>query len=55
MKYVCKIAPTTIISTAIISGFMCLQMIGIMINQMFFWDKKKFIKWIWRGWWRAYR
>ena len=41
LKYICKIAPTSITSTATVSGFMCLQMVGALINQMFFWDKKK--------------
>ena len=41
LEYIGKIAPTTITSTAIVGGFMCFQMIGIIINQLFFWDKKK--------------
>lgn len=40
LEYIGKIAPTTITSTAIVGGFICLQMIGIIINQLFFWDKK---------------
>jgi ubiquitin-activating enzyme E1 len=41
LEYVGKIAPTTITSTAVVAGFMCLQMIGIIINQLFIWPKKK--------------
>ena len=41
LEYVGKIAPTTITSTAIVGGFMCLQIFGIIINQMFYWNKKK--------------
>ena len=40
LEYVGKIAPTTITSTAVVAGFMCLQMIGIIINQLFIWPKK---------------
>ena len=41
LEYVGKIGPTTITSTAIVGGYMGLQMIGIIINQMFHWDKGK--------------
>ena len=34
LEYVGKIAPTTITSTAVVAGFMCLQMIGLVINKM---------------------
>ena len=34
LEYVGKIAPTTITSTAVVAGMMCLQMIGIIINQL---------------------
>jgi ubiquitin-activating enzyme E1 len=33
LEYVGKIAPTTITSTEVVAGIMCLQMIGIIINQ----------------------
>ena len=36
LEYVGKIAPTTITSTAVVAGFMCLQMIGIVINKLYF-------------------
>ena len=39
LEYVGKIAPTTITSTAVVAGFICLQMIGIIINQLYFWGK----------------
>ena len=41
LKYTGKIAPTIITSTAIVSGYMIFQMIGIIINQMFYMDEKK--------------
>ena len=41
LEYVGKIAPTTITSTAVVAGFMCLQLIGILINQIYFWKKNK--------------
>lgn len=41
LEYVGKIAPTSITSTSVVGGFMCLQMIGIIINQIFFWNKEK--------------
>ena len=41
LEYVGKIAPTTITSTAVVGGFMCLQMIGIIINQMFVFNQNK--------------
>ena len=40
LEYVGKIAPTTITSTAVVGGFMCLQMIGIIINQLYIWPLK---------------
>ena len=40
LEYVGKIAPTTITSTAVVGGFMCLQMIGIIINQLYVWPLK---------------
>ena len=40
LEYAGKIAPTTITSTAVAAGFMCLQMIGIIINQLYFWGKE---------------
>ena len=39
LEYVGKIAPTTITSTAVVAGMMCLQMIGIIINQLYIWPK----------------
>jgi ubiquitin-activating enzyme E1 len=39
LEYVGKIAPTTITSTAAVAGIMCLQMIGIIINQIYYWPK----------------
>ncbi len=39
LEYVGKIAPTTITSTAAVAGMMCLQMIGIIINQLYIWPK----------------
>jgi ubiquitin-activating enzyme E1 len=41
LEYVGKIAPTTITSTAVVAGLMCLQMIGIIINQLYIWPRKK--------------
>lgn len=41
LKYSGKIAPTIISSTAIVSGFMCFQIIGFIINQLFFIDNNK--------------
>ena len=41
LKYTGKIAPTIITSTAIVSGYMIFQMIGIIINQMFYMDENK--------------
>ena len=41
LEYVGKIAPTTITSTAVVSGMMCLQMIGIIINQLYIWPGHK--------------
>ena len=41
LKYTGKIAPTIITSTGIVSGYMIFQMIGFIINQMFFIDKLK--------------
>ena len=40
LEYVGKIAPTTITSTAVVGGFMCLQLIGIIINQLYIWPLK---------------
>ena len=40
LEYVGKIAPTTITSTSVVAGFICLQMIGILINQLYIWPKK---------------
>ena len=40
LEYVGKIAPTTITSTAVVAGFMCLQMIGIIINKLYIWPLK---------------
>ena len=39
LEYVGKIAPTTITSTAAVAGIMCLQMIGIIINQLYIWPQ----------------
>ena len=36
LEYAGKIAPTTITSTAVVGGYICLQMIGILINQIYF-------------------
>ena len=44
LEYVGKIAPTTITSTAVVAGIMCLQMIGIIINQLYIWPKNKKLK-----------
>jgi ubiquitin-activating enzyme E1 len=44
LEYVGKIAPTTITSTAVVAGIMCLQMIGIIINQLYIWPKNKKIE-----------
>ena len=41
LEYVGKIAPTTITSTAVVAGTMCLQMIGIIINQLYIWPKNE--------------
>ena len=41
LEYVGKIAPTTITSTAVVAGIMCLQMIGIIINQLYIWPRNK--------------
>jgi len=41
LEYVGKIAPTTITSTAVVAGIMCLQMIGIIINQLYIWPENK--------------
>ena len=41
LKYSGKIAPTIISSTTIVSGFMCFQIIGFIINQLFFMDDNK--------------
>lgn len=35
LEYVGKIAPTTITSTAVVAGFMCLQIIGILISKTY--------------------
>ena len=43
LEYVGKIAPTTITSTAVVAGMMCLQMIGIIINQLYIWPKNKIL------------
>lgn len=40
LEYAGKIAPTTITSTAVVAGFMCLQMIGILINKLYIWPLK---------------
>ena len=44
LEYVGKIAPTTITSTAAVAGIMCLQMIGIIINQLYIWPQNKIIE-----------
>ena len=44
LEYVGKIAPTTITSTAVVAGIMCLQMIGIIINQLYIWPWNKKLK-----------
>ena len=41
LEYVGKIAPTSITSTAVVAGFIILQMIGIIINQMYHFDNKE--------------
>ena len=41
LKYTGKITPTIITSTAIVGGYMKFQMIGIIINQIFYMDKNK--------------
>jgi ubiquitin-activating enzyme E1 len=41
LEYVGKIAPTTITSTAVVAGIMCLQMIGIIINKLYIWPLNK--------------
>lgn len=41
LEYVGKIAPTTITSTSVVAGIMCLQMIGIIINQLYIWPTNK--------------
>ena len=43
LEYVGKIAPTTITSTAVVSGMMCLQMIGLIINKLYIWPKNKIL------------
>ena len=44
LEYVGKIAPTTITSTAVVAGIMCLQMIGIIINQLYIWPQNKILE-----------
>ena len=40
LEYVGKIGPTTITSTSVVAGYMCIQMMGIIANQMYIWPKK---------------
>jgi len=39
LEYVGKIGPTTITSTAVVAGYMCIQMFGIIANQFYIWPK----------------
>ena len=43
LEYVGKIAPTTITSTAVVGGYMTLQMIRIVINQLNSWGKENYL------------
>ena len=43
LQYVGKIAPTTITSTAAVGGYMTLQMIRIVINQINLWGKDNYL------------
>ena len=39
LEYVGKIGPTTITSTAVVAGYMCIQILGILSNQIYIWPK----------------
>ena len=43
LQYVGKIAPTTITSTAVVGGYMALQMVRIVINQLNLWGKENYL------------
>ena len=44
LEYVGKVAPTSITSTSVVAGLMCLQMIGVIINKLYIWPKKNIDK-----------